>query len=193
MEPIVMSQPIKKTELFFIALIPNRELREKVNEFKRDFSKRFDSSKALKVYPHITLKTPFKCSDNGKNELERWFHEILPQQKPFLINLNGFGAFHNKQNPVVFINLFANNELIKMQKELIVGFNSLFPAYVHPIDVNFKPHMTIAYRDLTPQHFSKAWPEYRSKTFKEVFEVEAVYLLQHDTKKWNIIKTRELN
>lgn len=34
--------------------------------------------------------------------------------------------------------------------------------------------------------FSKAWKEYKDKSFDAKFEVNAFYLLQHGTKKWNI-------
>ncbi|MFN2439631.1 MAG: hypothetical protein ABR503_10560 [Chitinophagaceae bacterium] len=84
MEFVIKSQQIKRTSLFFIALIPNRELREKISTIKKDFSKRFESSKALKVYPHITLKAPFKCSDSGRKELLNWFTEMFIQQNRFL-------------------------------------------------------------------------------------------------------------
>ena len=181
-----------RTSLFFISLIPDRDLREKIHTIKKDFSRRFESYKALKVYPHITLKAPFKCSEGGKKELLNWFSETSVQQKPFLLYLKGFGAFHNKNNPVIFINPVASSELIKIQRELMIGFNSIFPAYVHQVDVNFKPHITVAYRDLSPKKFSLAWQEYKDKVFKDLFGVHSIYLLEHDTKKWNIIATRKL-
>jgi 2'-5' RNA ligase len=59
-------------------------------------------------------------------------------------------------------------------------------------DLEFKAHVTIAYKDLSSEMFSKAWQEYKHKTFDAVFDVEAFYLLQHDTKKWNIIATKSL-
>lgn len=65
MEFIFESNHRTKTSLFFIALIPDRELRMKIYKIKKDF-KRFESSKASEVYPHITLKAPFKCSGNGR-------------------------------------------------------------------------------------------------------------------------------
>lgn len=181
-----------KENLYFIALIPKRELREKINVFKQDFATRFNSSKALKVYPHITLKAPFKCSENAHKELMKWFADLHIKQKPFSIQLKNFGAFHNKKNPVVYINPTLTKELQFMQKEIIASFSSLFPADVHPVDVEFKPHVTVAYRDLEPVMFEKAWEEYKNKSFNEAFEVDAFYLLQHDTKKWNIIATYSL-
>ncbi len=192
MNSIIRSNHKTKTSLHFIALIPDRELRNKITSFKLDFSERFESERALKVPPHITLKAPFKCSGSGRDEVLNWFSEMSLQQKPFHLYLNGFGAFHNKGNPVVFVNPVANIDLLKMQRELMIGFNSILPAYVHPTDINFKPHMTVAYRDLKPENFSLAWQEYKYKPFYEVFDVHSIYLLEHDWKKWNIIETHKL-
>ena len=74
-----------------------------------------------------------------------------------------------------------NNELENISNE------------VDKSDIGFNPHMTIAYRDLSPELFQQAWHEYKHKKFEAEFEVDAFYLLQHDSKKWNIISTNNLN
>lgn len=181
-----------KENLYFIALIPKRELREKINAFKQDFANRFNSSKALKVYPHITLKAPFKCPENAHKELVKWFSELHIKQKPFTIELKNFGAFPNSRSPVVYVNPMGSRELQFMQKEIIASFSSLFPADLIKFDIDFNPHVIVAYRDLQPAMFEKAWEEYKIKAFNEEFKVDAFYLLQHDMKKWNIIATYSL-
>jgi 2'-5' RNA ligase len=182
-----------KESLYFIALIPKRELREKINVFKKDFATRFKSLKALKVYPHVTLKAPFKLPISAHTELINWFADLHLRQKPSNLQLKDFGVFQNKNSPVIYINPVVTKELQLMQKEIIASFSSIFPEDIHPVDVRFKPHITIAYRDLSPEMFSKAWEEYKLKSFIAEFEVDAFYLLQHDTKKWNIISTYSLS
>ena len=73
----------KNDNLYFIALIPQRELCDEINNFKNDFAKRFNSKKALKVMPHITLKAPFKCAANAHAELVKWFSDLHIKQKHF--------------------------------------------------------------------------------------------------------------
>lgn len=182
-----------RENLYFIALIPKRELREKINAFKQDFATRFNSIKALKVYPHITLKAPFKCVENAHKELVKWFNELHIKQKPFSVELRDFGAFPNSKNPVVYVHPMHSKKLQYMQKEIIASFSSLFPVDLNKVDIDFNPHVTVAYRDLEPAMFQKAWAEYKDKSFNEAFEVDAFYLLQHDTKKWNIIATYNLS
>jgi len=178
--------------LFFIALIPFKKVREQVDLVKQDFAARFGSSKALKVPAHITMKAPFTCNGNAGNELLSWFMDLQLQQQQFNILLKDFAAFHNKHSPVVYIHPVMTPELRTIQQELITGFRSLFPAYLHPVDVAFKPHMTVAYRDLSPAMFHKAWEEYQHKKFDALFEVNAVHLLKHDTKKWQLLHSCNL-
>ena len=182
-----------KENLYFIALIPQREVREEITTFKNDFANRFKSKKALKVYPHITLKAPFKFPEDSHANVINWFDNLKISHRPFNVNLKNFDAFHNKHNPVVFINPVITEELIKIQREILVDFKKLFPGNVHPVDLNFKPHVTIAYRDLEPEQFSKAWSEYKDKKYSAVFKVNGFYLLQHDKKKWNLISTYSLS
>lgn len=173
--------------LFFVALIPIRQIREQVVLIEKDFAKRFNSFKALKVPAHITLKAPFICNDNVKYELLDWFSALKLRQKSFNVQLKNFAAFHNKNSPVIYINPLVTKELTGLQEEFITVFSSLFPNYLHQVDVTFKPHMTVAYRDLSADMFKKAWNEYQHKSFDAVFEVNAVYLMKHNSKKWELV------
>jgi 2'-5' RNA ligase len=181
------------SNLYFIAIIPKKELREKITAFKQDFANRFNSKKALKVFPHITLKAPFKLLPNAHEELLKWFNDLHLLQKQFSIQLENFGAFDNKRNPVVFVQPVATKELQALQQQLIASFNSVFPGTIHPTDLKFHPHITIAYRDLSIEMFKQAWEEYKYKSFHASFRADAVYLLQHDSRKWNIISTHHLS
>lgn len=182
-----------KENLYFIALIPHRELREQITVLKQDFATRFNSKKALKVFPHITLKAPFKLSTNAHEELIRWFNDLHLLQGQFRIQLKNFGAFDNKRNPVVFVQPVVTKELQALRQQLIASFSSAFPALLHPVDREFHPHITIAYRDLSTVMFTKAWSEYQNKQFDASFEIDAIYLCQHDSKKWNIIAMHNLH
>jgi 2'-5' RNA ligase len=115
-----------------------------------------------------------------------WFSELRINQKSISLHLKNFGAFPNKNNPVIYVNPIVNNELQFMQKEIIASCSSFLSEDIHSVDIKFKPHITVA------DMFSKAWQEYRNKSFDAEFEVDAFYLLQHDTKKWSIISTYNL-
>jgi len=182
----------KNDNLYFIALIPQQELCDEINNFKNDFAKRFNSKKALKVMPHITLKAPFKLTADVHADLLKWFANLHFTGKAFTVELKDFGAFQNGHRPVVFINPVMNNELSSLQKTIITSFNNYCPEQAHSTDLQFKPHITIAYRDLSLQQFHEAWKEYKTKHFHALFEVTGVCLLQHDTRQWNIVLKNSL-
>lgn len=181
-----------ETNLYFIAVIPSRDLRNKVTELKRDIATRFHSARALKVMPHITLKAPFKLPLVAHNILLTWFSNLELPEPSFTVALQGFGAFNNKKNRVIFIKPVLNLSLALLQREIVNSLKTLEPAVVQPVDKNFTPHITIAYRDLTPENFEKAWKEYSHKEFEAQFEINAVHLLQHNGTRWNIIMSKPL-
>ena len=90
----------------------------------------------------------------------------------------------------MYLNPIMNTALYSLQKEVIRSFRIAYPALKIPdIELRFKPHITIAYRDLLPDKFPEAWNVYKAKEFRAVFDVSSFHLLQHDGKMWNIIET----
>lgn len=174
--------------LYFIALIPPQTICKEVTAIKTDFANHYNSKKALKVMPHITLKAPFKLYEEDHTKLLDWFRNLNLTPQNFTAHLNGFGCFDNSKVPVIFVKPQVSQALISLQKELIKSFTSHFPEIsVHYHENDFSPHMTVAYRDLSYEEFTKAWQVYQKKEYKASFEVNGLYLLKHDTKQWNII------
>lgn len=181
-----------KENLYFIALIPQEQVYKEITGFKNDFANRFASKKALNVMPHITLKAPFRFPHGDHDDLVAWFKNLRITARPFEIELKNFGAFNNRKSPVVYVEPVMNIPLYTLQNEIIRSFKNSFPVLIHHTDVKFKPHMTIAYRDLKPERFLTAWKEYKDKEYHALFQADSFYLLQHDTMRWNVIETRHL-
>ncbi|MDZ7681592.1 MAG: 2'-5' RNA ligase family protein [Fodinibius sp.] len=49
---------------------------------------------------------------------------------------------------------------------------------------DFTPHMTVAYRDLSPDNFERAWEDFQDRSFDYSFEVNSIVLLKHDYQRW---------
>src|SRR5947207_7919174 len=116
----------EKLNLYFIAIIPSDEICDTITEFKHDFANRFQSKKALKVMPHITLKAPFKLPVSEHQQLLLWFRKLFFVLDPFSIKLDNFGSFPNMINPIVFVHVIANTGLYSLQKEIIRSFRISF-------------------------------------------------------------------
>ncbi|HEX9980489.1 MAG TPA: TIGR03915 family putative DNA repair protein [Flavobacterium sp.] len=179
--------------LHFIAIIPPKEIAAEITSIKQDFSNCYDSHRALKVMPHITLKSPFKFREADKDMVVKWFDNLRLTSAPFIILLNNFGSFANKKAPVIYIKPEVSEPLKLLQRDLITGFSEAFPNLKSEnTDDAFTPHMTVAYRDLTPENFNIAWKKYQHESYQREFMVHEIHLLRHDGTKWNIIRSRQL-
>ncbi len=167
--------------LYFAAVIPPEPLKSRVHALKLEFHEKYHFSHALKSPPHITLLPPFKWSEKNEHEISRFLMEFASQQVSFDINLDGFGAFKPR---VIYLKIIENDRLAGLYHTLSAAFYPKFglPA---PPDRPYRPHMTLAFRDVTPGMFYKAWSEWKGKQFERSFPVEGVYLLKHNRKNWD--------
>lgn len=174
--------------LYFIALIPPDAISEEVTAFKNDIALNYESTKALRSMPHVTLKAPFKLNTYEHAGLLEWFEGLRPEKGSFIIELEDFGSFANKDNPVIYVKPVITPKLEGLQKALTESFGLAYPHIpLSYIERNFHPHMTIAYRDLTPEQYERAMDVYRHKKYSAAFRADRFYLLQHDGTKWNIV------
>lgn len=173
--------------LYFIAVEPHNELIDKIRVIQKDFADRFSSSKSYTNFPHITIIPPFSLHDEEETALISKFKDISLTTKPFTVHLNGFGSFSNSKNPAIFIKPENESGLTTLFNEI----NSAMKSFDYRVS-KFCPHLTVAYRDLSPEAYRTAWQEYQKKHFRDRFVVSAVNLYKHDGKKWNEIASKTL-
>ena len=167
--------------LYFIAIAPQQELSEKIRSISKDFAERFESVKAFNNFPHITIIPPFKFPEEKEDLLLNNFSYIKLDESAFELELNSFQTFANRRNPVIYIHPEYSEPLKRLYNEL----NEFF--YFTPYK-NFHPHITVAYRDLTPENFEKAWEEYQHKPFNEKFVVNTVGIYKFTNNKWKLMR-----
>lgn len=170
-------------KLYFIALIPEEELRKKIKELKEEMADKFGASHALKSPAHITLQPPLKRKEEEEPDLIKTLERFSQDQSAFQIQLAGFGFFPKStifikvanHDPVINLYIRLHNEL----KEKILGRGEDDPA-------NFHPHVTIATRDLTKKAYKNAIAHFEQQNFKEKWQVQSIFLLKHNGKNWDI-------
>ncbi len=52
----------------------------------------------------------------------------------------------------------------------------------------FKPHMTVAFRDLRPAMFKQAWETMKDAHISFTWEARSFFLLKHNGKEWGLLK-----
>jgi len=178
---------------YFIAIIPSKEVATEITSFKQEMADIYNSKKALRVMPHITLKAPFTIPNHQDTEVSEWFFNIETDIKPFEITLDGFGAFDNPKNPVLFVKPEFSAAMNALQKDILNAFKKQFPnipAHFH--EEEFHPHMTIAYRDLAYAEFEKAWAAFKNRKYPSNFVTNGFYLLKHNGECWEVLDFHEI-
>lgn len=179
--------------LFFVAIVLPPTLQSEVREIQSYIAQKYKSSRALKVVPHITLKAPFLISEDRTGEVFRWFNNLTFTVSVFNLHLAGYGCFPNKRHPVLYVKPVGNHQLFELQSQVVEQFQKSFPEIeIMSLEKHFSPHLTVAYRDLSPEYFKIAWEEFKVKSFFTKFDVMNISLLNHKGAEWEVIETHYL-
>ena len=166
--------------LYFIAVIPPSEQKEKIQELKESFANKYKCKAALKSPPHITLHMPFRFPEEKEKELIALLKEPYDSISS-MISLNNFGCFPPR---VIFIKVDEAGNLFSLYKEVSSRLRKVNVTNADYKNFGFNPHLTIAFRDLKKSVFNEAWPEYKQEFFTSQFLVDKLCLLKHNGKHW---------
>lgn len=176
---------------FFIALLPPPEMQDYANQVRQYFADRYASRKAFNSPPHITLQPPFEWNLSQRQNLIDSLSRFAQTQSTIPVTLSGFGAFPPR---VIFINVVRSPELLTLQQRLAQHCATDLGIVDQYADRRFAPHMTVAFRDLSPANFQQAWSEFAHQPLaltnaaaqQYTFQVTALTLLQHDGRLWQV-------
>lgn len=181
---------MKNKELYFIAILPPQRLQHSITTIKYQIANRYNSWHSLQSPPHITLQMPFKWRVDKENELTEGLQQFAMEIESFTIQLNGFNSFPPR---VIYIDVVPSPELHNMKAQLATFLrkNFKFSNTEHKSGV-FKPHVTVAFRDLNKTTFARVWEEFRDRTFEATFIVNSLSLLKHNGKAWEVFRHHSL-
>lgn len=167
---------------FFVALLPPSDVQAQANEVKGVMRDRFDSKAAFRSPPHITLQAPFEWPVSAVAHLQDSLSKFAYAHSPIPITLDGFSAFAPH---VICINVVKSAALMDIQPKLLSHLESdLSLISKQDRRRTYVPHMTVAFRDLKPNMFRKAWAEFQRQEFHADFTVNRLTLLVHNGKLW---------
>ena len=175
--------------LYFVGIIPPEDIFAEVHAFKERIAEKYHSQGALRSPPHITLFPPTQTQEAMEKQFTSLLDEIAGHHHTFEISLNGFGAFPPK---VIFVKPEKELRMNVLSREIVDNYIHHISPVMELRTFKFKAHITIGYRDLTPEMFAAAWGELKNKQYKRSFTATEVALFKHDSKKWNIIHSAKL-
>ena len=185
---------------YFVALLPPPTIQVAINQVKHRFASRYQSRKALNAPPHITLQPPFDwprspaALSHGQREREATLSDViqglqeLAAVRPAVeVQLDGFAAFAPR---VIYINVLKTPELVALQAA-VTQYCAQEWGLVDPRAQGrpFRPHITVAFRDLTQANFRAGWSEFKDQPFAATFMVTDLTLLVHNDRHWEHCQT----
>ena len=173
----------RNTLLLFLALVPPVAIQNRVTPIKHSIAEHYDSSAALKSPPHITLHSPFRGSPDSVEDMNRGLQAFARDRAPVPISLNDFGAFAPR---VIYIRVCKTSALLTLQQEIQAFMENSLGLSVVGQKRPFSPHMTVAFRDLSPHNFKQAWLNFQHQSFEAHFIAETLTLLKHNGKIWEV-------
>lgn len=167
---------------FFVALLPPEPIQADVTQIKQQFKETYNSSAALRSPPHITLQAPFEWPLAEIPKLHRQLRAFAESRSPLEVDLSGFAAFPPR---VIYIDVMKTVELASLQRDLADHLRHTLAIDDPKAKTRaFRPHMTVAFRDLSVKQFKAAWPLFQERIYEQTFIVTELTVLQHDGRRW---------
>src|ERR1700761_5826513 len=161
------------TNEYLLILNPHEELRNKIQQVKKEFSETYQSPATLGGKPHVTLVRFTQLALMEERIVQR-LRTISMGYCPFKVELKDFGSFPSHS---IFINVTSKlpirglvNEIKDVQRLMKLDKDHK----PHFID---EPHLPVA-RKLLPWQYEKGWLEYSNKSFTGRFIADCMLLLK---------------
>src|SRR5690554_6892379 len=105
----------KVFQKYFIAIVPQGELQDKVTAVKLRLKEEFNLKYSLRSPAHITLKMPFSWNEAKELRLLSQLKAFFIQEPSFRLKIGGIGKFGRK---VIFLKVKEQEKLNQLQKNL---------------------------------------------------------------------------
>ncbi len=170
--------------LYFVAIVLPPDIAREVQKLQHYAADHFESSKALRSPPHITLVPPFFVHEERVELLKETMAIYWVRKRPVQVSLDSPGSFGNK---VIFIEVQKTPVLEELSREMILLLHSeKFPVKIETRP--YHPHVTIAFKDLKPSVFKEAFEYFRKIEFSATFETKRICLLKNSMAGWKVVQ-----
>ena len=168
--------------LYYIALIPPRNIYEEVQKFQLLAEKKFGSKLTQRSPAHITLVPPFRANNEELNLISKRISASLKQKHhPIDTMITGFYHFNYR---TIIMEINKSRELEVLFADLMLATSEI----IYNVSSKFVPHITIAKRDLSPEIFDKAYDYFGHVPFTRSFMCDELDIFHFENGRWNSIK-----
>ena len=161
------------TNEYMLILNPHEELRNRIQQVKKEFYDSYQAPTALGGKPQVTLVRFTQLAMMEERIVQR-LRTIAMGYCPFKVELKDFGSFPSH---TIFINVTSKLPIRGLVNEIKDIQRLMKPDKDHKPHFIDEPYLTIA-RKLLPWQYEKGWLEYSNKSFTGRFIADGMLLLK---------------
>jgi len=174
MEKNITGMPGYKSYEYSLVLNPHEELRNKINQIRQEFSRKFNNQQALYSRPQVVIVN-FTQYELFEERIINRLKAIAMGFWPVKIELRDYGSFPSH---TIYINITSKVAVQSLVKQVRTETQKLMkPDAEHKPHFILEPHLTIA-RKLLPWQFEQAWLEFSHRHFTGRFIADSMLLLK---------------
>ena len=184
-----VTMPGYKVYEYLLVLNPHEELRNRITEVRKEFSKEYKMTTGTGGRPNLAL-VHFLNYEMMEDRIINRLKNIALAYPPFKVELKNFGSFPSHTIHINVVSKVPIQNLVKMirseSQKLMTINDETKPYFI------LEPHITIG-RKLKPWQYEKGWLEYSNKHFTGRFIADSMLLLKREEKgfPWQIAERFE--
>lgn len=188
MQPHVAAMPGYRVMEYMLVLNPHDELRNRINQLKKEFGEAYDCVLSTRGKAHLALAR-FSQLEGMEEKIINKLKLVAMSWHPFKVELKNFGSLPSHS---VFINVPTKEPVKELVRQIRPWQRLLKLDNDHKPHFIDDPHIIIASR-LIPWQYEKAWLEYSNKHFTGRFIASGMLLLKRrkGEKAWQIAHSFE--
>ncbi len=172
---------MKIMKKYFLALVPEGHVQELATSLKLEIREKFNVKYALKSPAHVTLKMPFIYNEVKEHYLIARIQDFVLNYKQFPITIGGVNTFGKR---VIYWGVKSDNQLMEFQSSLKVFCRRELRLKEELSDVNFQPHVTLAFKDIKLKYFEDILKYIQERPIKEEIMLTDLTLLKKLDNRW---------
>jgi len=177
-----MGHPLPPLRL--IAILPPEPIASMVRVEQERIASTWGPRHALRTPPHITLIPPIAVPEADMPGLEDMASGISAGHPAFNLRLRGFGAFTPH---VIFVRVLISEDLEGLHRDWRRRLEEGMPeAIARYPDKPYRPHLTLAHRDVDEANFDVIWHHYGERRLDITYRVKSFALLDLGRGGWRV-------
>ncbi len=163
-------------ESYFWVFLPSDPAQGQVRAVQTELHDRFGLKKALLPPVHISFPAEAPVPPDQVARLLEISLSFARRSGPIPVELTGFQAFGNR---TISLKVRDNEPFRSFWRPFRAKLMAEFGFSAKAVESTVNPHVTVAFRDLTPEIFAILWPELRDRSFHASFVLHALHLYKY--------------